>query len=101
MVPTICPKDDKKNSLATTLTLLKDGLDTVVTEILGKSWFDGLDMRGDGKARSKYPAKSSGRDNTSPEKKKARAPVDETKPACNGCGHWVTDSHTQDLLWTY
>ncbi len=37
-------KDDKKTFLATTLTLLKDGLDTVVTEILGKSWFDGLDM---------------------------------------------------------
>ncbi len=30
-------KDDKKDSLTKTMALLKDGLDTIVTEILGKS----------------------------------------------------------------
>ena len=89
-------KDDKIDSLTKTIALLKDGLDTIVTEILGKSWFDGSDMRGEGKARPKYPANSSGRDNTSPEKKKARAPMDETKPTCNECRRWITGRHTQD-----
>ena len=53
-------------------------------------------MRGEGKARSRYPAKSGSRDNTSPEKKKPRAPYDDTKPTCNGCRRWITDRHTQD-----
>jgi len=95
-------KNDPKNSFSHTMNLLNEGLSSAIQHVVGNHIFDGCDA-GSMRYKTKFSSSPSHAQRASytPENKKARSksPAAETNkdtPVCNGCGRWISDSHTQD-----
>ena len=97
-------KDDTKTKFQGTLDLLNKGLSAAITEVVGNAIFTGAEENSKSRTKfSDYHGRNDRR-HRSPDNKKPRTGDSSTNdsgkekdtPICNGCGRWISSSHTQD-----